>query len=161
SHAPVRRDPDVSPGDGDPLGAPPRMVLVARRAVKEARRRGFMPFSVARTTRPALGALLTPGHGPGTPGRPRTGGAAAPSGTLPGDLVTCGAHAGPGPCARPALGRAAHSAASRSMVQVQDHGPSAAVPAGVARGLHWGSSLLTCGRPHAPSSQRRCWGPMV
>ena len=118
----------------------------------------------ARTTRPALGALPTPGHGPGTPGRPRTGGDVARSGTLPvppGDLVTCGAHAGPGRCARPALRRAAHSAASRLVVQAQDHGPSAAVPAGVVRGSHWGPSLLTCGRPHAPSSQMRCWGPMV
>jgi hypothetical protein len=81
------------------------MVLAARRAVKEARRRrGFMPFGVARTTRQALGALPTPGHGPGTPGRPRTDGDAVRSGTLPvppGDLVTCCARAGPGPCARP------------------------------------------------------------
>src|SRR4029453_10480061 len=59
------------------------------------------------------------------------------------------------------LFRQAHSAASRSVVQAQDHGPSAAVPAGVARGSHWGSSLLTCGRSHDPSSQTRCWGPMV
>ena len=139
------------------------MVLVARRAVRASSRRGFMLFSVARTTRQALGALpnarARARHpGPATDGRGR--------GTLwhlpcpPGAFVTCGARAGPGPCARPALGRAAHGAASRSVVQAHDHGPSA-VPAEVARGSPWGPSLLTCGRPHAPSSQMRCWGPMV
>jgi hypothetical protein len=68
----------------------------------------------------------------------------------------------------PALRRAAHGASSRSWVQAQDHGPSAAVPAGVARGPRWGHRLLACGRQHDPSRRtrrwgivRQGWGPMV
>jgi hypothetical protein len=80
-HAPVRRDPNVSPGDGNPLDAPSRMVVAACRVVR------------ASSCRHGLG-------------------------------------------------------------------PSAAVPTGVARGVRWGHRLLAGGRPHAPSSQMRCWGPM-
>ena len=108
-----------------------------------------------RSRRHGTGPASRAGHG-----RAETRHARAPS-LPPGDRVTCCARAGPGPCALPVLRRAAHGVASRSVVQAQDHGPSAAVPAGVSRGSHWGRSLLTCGRPHAPSSQTPCWGPMV
>jgi hypothetical protein len=105
------------------------------------------------------------GAGQAPRARSRTGGAPP---CPPEVLFPCGSDAGPSPSTLPAHRRAAHDASSRSWVQVQDHGTSAAVLTGGARGARWGHRLLAGGRQHAPSRRtwrwglvRRCWGHMM